>query len=170
MKKVIISSTILSLCLVLIQTALFSHIPFFLITADLVLVYMTFVAINNGSSFAMILGFASGLLLDFLSISPLGLSSFILTFLSFFLGKLHGRYNLSHFSFPFILTLVATFTKVLLLILLSFFFGSSIKTYNLYTPPVWIETALNLAFAPLIFFLLNRFPKFFKTIARKDIG
>ena len=164
MKKLIISSTILSICLILIQTSLFSHIPFFLITADLLLVYITFVAINNGSRFAMIIGFLSGLFLDFMSLSPLGLSSFILTFISFFLGKLYGRYNLTHFIFPFLLTLIATFAKVFLLILLSFLFGSSIKTYSFYENSFWIELILNLTFAPIIFFTLNRFPSFFKSM------
>lgn len=87
MKKIAISSSILMLCLSLIQTALFSHIPFFLITADLALVYIVFVAIHNGSRSAMLLGFATGLFLDFMSLSPLGLSSFILTFIAFFFGK-----------------------------------------------------------------------------------
>lgn len=163
MKKLIISSSLLSICLILIQTALFSHIPFFLITADLILVYITFVAINNGSRFAMIIGFLSGLFLDFVSLSPLGLSSFILTFISFFLGKLYGRYNLTHFVFPFLLTLVATFAKFFLLLLLYFLFGSNIKVYSFYGNPFWIELLLNLTFAPILFFTLNRFPKFFKS-------
>ena len=94
MQKVAISSSIVAVILVLIQTALFSHIPFFHITADLLLVFITFVAINNGSRLAMLLGFASGVLLDFMSISPFGLSSFILTFIAFFLGKLPGNYTL----------------------------------------------------------------------------
>ena len=164
MKKIIISSSILSISLILIQTSLFSHIPFFLITADLLLVYMTFVAINNGSRFAMIIGFISGVFLDFMSLSPLGLSSFILTFISFFLGKLHGRYNLTHFIFPFLLTLIATFAKFFLLILLYFLFGSTVKTYSFFEPYFWIELLLNLTFAPILFFTLNRFPKFFKSM------
>ena len=164
MKKIAISSSIIMLCLSLIQTALFSHIPFFLITADLALVYIVFVAIHNGSRSAMLLGFATGLFLDFMSLSPLGLSSFILTFIAFFLGKLYGRYNLNHILFSFVLTLLATFTKAILILLLYFLFGSAIKVYSLYESTFWIELALNLIFAPLLFVILNRFPTFFKSL------
>ena len=163
MKKVAISSSIVAVVLILIQTALFSHIPFFHITADLLLVFITFVAINNGSRLAMILGFASGLLLDFMSISPFGLSSFVLTFIAFFLGKLHGHYNLTHFIFPFILAIVATVVKFFLLLLLHFLFSASIKTYSIYDSVFLIELALNILFAPCIFFPLNRFSSFFKS-------
>ncbi len=163
MKKVAISSSIVALLLVLIQTALFSHIPFFHITVDLSLIFITFVAINNGSRLAMILGFTSGLLLDFMSISPFGLSSFVLTFIAFFLGKLHGNYNLTHFIFPFILAILATFVKFLLLLLLHFLFSASIKTYSIYDSVFFIELILNIIFAPILFFSLNHFPSFFKS-------
>lgn len=163
MKKVAFSSGIVALFLILIQTALFSHIPFFHITADLLLIFITFVAINNGSRLAMILGFASGLLLDFMSIAPFGLSSFILTFIAFFLGKLYGHYNLTHFVFPFILAIIVTLAKFLLLLLLHFLFSTSIKTYSIYDTVFLLELALNIVFAPVIFFSLNRFPSFFKS-------
>ncbi len=164
MNRVLVSCSIVSILLILIQTALFSHIPFFLVTADLLLVFITFVAINNGSRFAMVLGFISGILLDFMSLSPFGLSSFILIFISFFLGKLYGKYNLSHFSIPFILAIVATGLKFLLLILLHFLFGSAVKVYNIYDKTFLIELILNVLFAPLIFFVLNRFPSLFKSL------
>lgn len=163
MQKIAISSTIVAVLLILIQTTLFSHIPFFLITADFLLIFIGFVAINNGSRLAMLLGFASGLLVDFMSISPFGLSSFILTFVAFFLGKLHGHYNLSHFIVPFILSFILTFVKFLLLLLLHFLFGTSIKTYSIYSSVFLIELALNVVFAPCLFFTLNRFPTFFKS-------
>ena len=163
MQKIAISSSIVAVLLILIQTTLFSHIPFFLITADFLLIFIGFVAINNGSRLAMLLGFASGLLVDFMSISPFGLSSFILTFVAFFLGKLHGHYNLSHFIVPFILSFILTFIKFLLLLLLHFLFGTSIKIYSIYSSVFLIELALNVVFAPCLFFTLNRFPTFFKS-------
>ncbi len=165
MKKVVIASSILIACLILIQTAVFSHIPFFLITADFTLVYIVFVAINNGPRFAMILGFISGLLLDFMSISPLGSSSFIFTFVAFFLGQLYGRYNLNHILFSLVLTLLATFTKAFLIFFLHFLFGSAVKVYSFYESPFWIELLINLIFAPILFLILNRFPKIFKSVS-----
>jgi len=165
MNKVVLFSSILSLSLCLIQTSLFSHIPFFLITADLLLVYTTYMAIYNGSRFSMCLSFASGLFLDFMSISPLGLSSFILVFISFFLGKLHGRYDLSHFIVPFVLAVISMLAKLGLLFLLNFLFGSMIRTYNIYEGKFLIEVALNLIFAPILFFVLNKFPSAFTTLS-----
>ena len=163
MNKVLVSSIILSILLVLIQTSLFAHIPFFLITADLLLIYTTYLAIRNGSRFSICLSFASGIFLDFMSISPLGISSFILVFISFFLGKLHGKYDLNHLIVPFVLAILAMVTKLTLLFLLHFLFGSMIRVYNIYETKFWIEVALNFAFAPILFFVLNRFPTFFKT-------
>ena len=163
MQKIAISSSIVAVLLILIQTTLFSHIPFFLITADFLLIFIGFVAINNGSRLAMLLGFVSGLLVDFMSISPFGLSSFILTFVAFFLGKLHGHYNLSHFIVPFILSITLTFIKFLLLLLLHFLFGTSIRIYSIYDSVFLIELVLNVLIAPILFFSLNRFPTFFKS-------
>jgi len=163
MNKVLLSSIILSILLALIQTSLFAHIPFFLITADLLLIYTTYLAVHNGSRVSMFLSFASGIFLDFMSISPLGISSFILVFISFFLGKLHGKYDLNHFIVPFVLAILAMLAKLCLLFLLHFLFGSTIRVYNLYEGRFWIEATLNFAFAPVLFFVLNRFPTFFKT-------
>lgn len=163
MQKIAISSSIVAVLLILIQTTLFSHIPFFLITADFLLIFIGFVAINNGSRLAMLLGFVSGLLVDFMSISPFGLSSFILTFVAFFLGKLHGHYNLSHFIVPFILSIILTFIKFLLLLLLHFLFSASIRIYSIYDSVFLIELVLNVLIAPILFFSLNRFPTFFKS-------
>lgn len=165
MNKVLFSSIILSFSLCLIQTSLFSHIPFFLITADFLLVYTTYLAIHNGARFSMFLSFASGVFLDFMSISPLGLSSFILVVISFFLGQLHGKYDLNHFLVPFVLAIIAMLAKLGLLVLLHFLFGSTIRTYNVHEGRFWIEVTLNITFAPILFFVLNKFPTFFKTMA-----
>ena len=165
MNKLLFSSITLSFFLCLIQTSLFAHIPFFLITADLMLVYTTYLAIHNGSRISMFMSFGSGLFLDFMSTSPLGLSSFILVFISFFLGKLHGKYDLNHFVVPFVLAILAMLTKLGLLVLLHFLFGSTIRIYNMYEARFWIEVILNISFAPLLFFALNRFPTFFKSMS-----
>jgi len=59
---------------------------------------------------------------------------------------------------------VATGLKFLLLILLHFLFGSAVKVYNIYDKTFLIELILNVLFAPLIFFVLNRFPSLFKSL------
>lgn len=162
MIKVIVWTSITAFFIGLLKIAVFSYISFIDITPDFILLIVIYASISNGSRAGMICGFISGLLIDFLSAAPLGLSSFIFVFVGFTAGKLYGMYNLNKIVFPCLLGLLGFLFKVLLLFALNFIFGKNIHIYNIYNINFFLELLLNTVFSPIIFFILNLFPSIFK--------
>lgn len=163
MKKIVFFSVIFSLVLCLIDTAIISHISFLKFRPALVLLLVIFVAAYNGSLAGTIAGFFAGLILDFLSLAPLGLHSAIFVIISFTVGKLHGQYNLSRIFVPAVLAFLACIAQSLLLYLFRFIFGSNIIVPGYQTIDFWIGLALTVVCAPLMFAVFNLFPSLLKT-------
>lgn len=161
MKKAVIASCIAGFFIVMLQTAVFSHLSILSVTPDLILILVLYVSVVNGSVSGMITGFVCGLFLDFLSMAPLGLHSFIFTFCAFISGKLYGRYNLSSFVLPCSIVFFATVFKICLVFILHTLFGKNIKIYSLFSYIFLTELGLNMFCAPVIFFLLRLFSSFF---------
>ena len=147
MKKVILWTSLSVFFITLLQTAIFSHISFFTVLPDLVLLTVIYIAISNGSLTGLICGFIAGLLADFLSAAPIGLHSFI--------------YNLNKVIFPCILGGLGFVFKVLLLFVLKMLFGQNIHTYNIFSINFAIEAAVNIFFTPFVFLFFNLFPQAF---------
>ncbi|UTC67804.1 MULTISPECIES: rod shape-determining protein MreD [unclassified Treponema] len=163
MRKVILWTSLSVFFITLLQTAVFSHISFFTVLPDLVLLTVIYIAISNGSLSGLICGFIAGLLADFLSASPIGLHSFIFTLTGYIVGKFYGIYNLNKIIFPCVLGGLAFLSKVLLLFILKLLFGQNIHTYNVFSLNFAIESAVNILFAPLVFLFFNLFPQAFKS-------
>lgn len=161
MKKVILWTSLSVFFISLLQTAVFSHISFFKVLPDLILLTVVYIAIFNGSLTGLICGFIAGLLLDFLSLAPLGLHSFIFTLTGYLVGKFYGLYNLNKVVFPCILGGLAFLFKAALLFVLKLLFGQNIHTYNFISIGFAIEAAVNIVFTPLIFLFFNLFPQAF---------
>lgn len=162
MKKVLLFSCIAGFIIILIETAILSHLSFLNTIPDLLLIFVLYISIADGSVYGMVTGFTCGLFLDFLSLSPMGLHSFVLTILSFFVGKLHGRYNVNNFVLPCISVLSATFFKSFLFLFLKILFGNNIKVYNIFGAVFLTELGFNLLLTPFVFFFLGLFPSFFE--------
>ncbi len=162
MKTVILWTSLTAFFIGLLQTAVLSHIYFLSITPNFILLLILYTAVSNGSLTGLICGFISGLLLDFLSAAPIGLHSFIFTLLGYTVGKLYGRYNLNKIIFPCLLTLVCFLCNVFILFLLRLVFGQNIHTYKILTIDFLIRLAVNIGFAPIMFFFLDLFPSVFK--------
>lgn len=169
MKRVIISSCLTGFFIVMLQTAVFSHLSFLSVMPDLLILLVLYVSIENGSVQGMIIGFVCGLFLDSLSMAPLGLHSFIFTLSAFISGKLYGQYNLNNFILPCTAAFAATVFKVCLLYILYFLFGKNIKIYSFFSYTFLAEAGLNTAIAPVIFFLLRLFPAFFDSGRNRKI-
>ena len=90
MSKVIVWTSLTAFFIGLLQTAVFSHIAAIKVTPDLIMLIIVYAAISNGSKVGMVCGFIAGILVDFLSVAPLGLSSFIFTLAGFIIGKFCG--------------------------------------------------------------------------------
>ena len=161
MKKVILWTSLSVFFITLLQTAIFSHISFFTVLPDLILLTVIYIAISNGSLTGLICGFIAGLLADFLSAAPIGLHSFIFTLTGYLVGKFYGIYNLNKVIFPCILGGLGFVFKVLLLFVLKILFGQNIHTYNIFSINFAIEAAVNIFFTPFVFLFFNLFPQAF---------
>ncbi len=161
MKKVVLWTSLTVFFLVLVKTAVFSHLTFFDIHINLILFIIVYVSILNGSITGMICAFIAGLLLDFLSISPLGLHSFIFTLSAYIIGKFKGVYNMNKFLFPAFLGFATFLFNVLLVFVLHVLFGENIHIYDVFNLKFLIQLAVNTFVCPLIFLFLNLFPNVF---------
>ena len=61
MKKVILWTSLSVFFITLLQTAIFSHISFFTVLPDFILLTVIYIAISNGSLTGLICGFIAGL-------------------------------------------------------------------------------------------------------------
>ena len=149
---------IFSLSFLIIETALLSNISFLPVVPDLALLILLYVSFYNGSISGEVNGFFSGLILDFLSISPLGLNSLLRTIIGFIVGCFKDFINVDTVFFPAVLAAIATFMKALLLVIVSFFFGGKIAVYHFTESIFWIELCMNTVLAPMMFAFLRLFP------------
>lgn len=162
MKKVIFFSILFALTLCMIDTAIISHLSFLKFRPAIVLILVLFIAAYNGSIAGVVTGFFSGLILDFLSLAPLGLHSAIFVIIAFIIGKLHGRYNLTRIFVPAVLTFLAFLAEAGLLYLLHFIFGKNIAVPNFMAIDFWIGLALTVVCSPILFAVFNLFPNLLK--------
>ncbi|WP_225969363.1 rod shape-determining protein MreD [Treponema pedis] len=133
MKKVILWTSLTAFFISLLQTAVFSHISFFPIMPEFILLLILYTGISNGSMTGLVCGFISGLFLDFLSAAPIGLHSFIFTLLGFISGKIYGLYNLNKIIFTCLLGTAVFLFYAVILFVLRFLFGQNIHIFNLIT-------------------------------------
>lgn len=161
MKKVILWTSLSVFFITLLKTAIFSHISFFTVLPDLVLLTVIYIAISNGALTGLTCGFIAGLLADFLSAAPIGLHSFIFTLTGYLIGKFYGVYNLNKVIFPCVLGGIGFLFKVILLFVLKILFGQNIHTYDVFSINFALETAVNIVFTPFVFLFFNLFPQVF---------
>ena len=161
MGKTIIWTSITVLFFALIEAAILSNLEFLPVVPDLVLLVVLYVSFMNSSTTGSTVGFISGIFLDFLSASPIGLNAFTKTVTGFIFGKLSGSFNLHGVVIPAFMGGVATIIKALLTWALSFIFKSGIIPYSVTGQTFWFELIANTICAPIIFVILGIFKNFF---------
>ena len=112
-------------CFLILETAVISNLTFLPAIPDFLLIITLFVALNNGSLLAESTGFVSGIMLDFLSASPLGLNALLRTILGFIAGFFHDVLNATSVLLQIIYGAVATVLKAIIVYLISLFFLTS---------------------------------------------
>ncbi len=157
MKHMLIWTLPAAFLLGIFQTAVLSHIQFLPALPDLILLLVIYTAFTYGTVQGIISGFFSGLMFDFLSISPFGLHAFIFTSIGFMYGLLYGKYNVQAALFPYFFGFLGTCFKAVIVMVLYFLFGSIIHIYDLNSSVFWFEAGINTILAPIFFFLCNLF-------------
>lgn len=156
MFKSFLCSFLILLCSVIVETSILSNISFLPAVPDLVLICVLYFSFLNGKNYGQVSGFLSGLLLDFLSGSPLGFNCLYRTVIGYLSGVFRRTINSSGFLVPSVIGLLATILKVFLIWLISLFF-KSIKIYNIFTFSFLFELVMNVLLTPLMFKFLNSF-------------
>ena len=156
MFKSFLCSFLILLCSVIVETSILSNISFIPAVPDLALICVLYFSFLNGKNYGQVSGFLSGLLLDFLSGSPLGFNCLYRTVIGYLSGVFRRTINSSGFIVPLVIGLLATILKVFLIWLISLFF-KSIKIYNIFTFSFLFELVMNVLLTPLMFKFLNSF-------------
>ena len=156
MFKSFLCSFLILLCSVIVETSILSNISFLPAVPDLALICVLYFSFLNGKNYGQVSGFLSGLLLDFLSGSPLGFNCLYRTVIGYLSGVFRRTINASGFIVPSVIGLLGTILKVFLIWLISLFF-KSIKIYNIFTFSFLFELVMNVLLTPLMFKFLNSF-------------
>ena len=156
MFKSFLCSFLILLCSVIVETSILSNISFLPAVPDLALICVLYFSFLNGKNYGQVSGFLSGLLLDFLSGSPVGFNCLYRTVIGYLSGVFRRTINSSGFIVPSVIGLLATILKVFLIWLISLFF-KSIKIYNIFTFSFLFELVMNVLLTPLMFKFLNSF-------------
>jgi rod shape-determining protein MreD len=153
-KAFLLSSGLIALAIVL-QSTLLHWVAVRGVIPDLGLIVLVFVAIRRGSMTAQLSGFASGMVEDVLSLSPLGFHAFIRTMVGFLYGLTVGSIFIDPILMPVILIIIATLFKALISSLLVAFLSIPAAGFGVFAGPLWIELGYNAVLAPFLFALLG---------------
>ena len=154
LKAFLLSSGLIALAVVL-QSTLLHWIAVRGVIPDLGLIVLVFVAIRRGSMTAQLSGFASGVVEDVLSLSPLGFHAFIRTMVGFLYGLTVGSIFVDPILMPVILIIIATLLKALISSLLVAFLSIPAAGFGVFAGPLWVELGYNAVLAPFLFALLR---------------
>ncbi len=155
-KAFLLSSGLIALAIVL-QSTLLHWVAVRGVIPDLGLIVLVFVAIRRGSMTAQLSGFASGVVEDVLSLSPLGFHAFIRTMVGFLYGLTVGSIFVDPILMPVVLIIIATLLKALISSLLVAFLSIPAAGFGVFAGPLWIELGYNAVLAPFLFALLRLF-------------
>jgi rod shape-determining protein MreD len=154
LKAFLLSTGMITLAVVL-QSTLLHWVAIRGVIPDVGLIILVFAAIRRGSMTAQLSGFATGVVEDFLSLSPLGFHAFVRTVIGFLYGLTVGSIFVDPILMPVLLTIAATMFKALISSLLVSFLSIPAAGFTVFTGPVWIEMGYNAVLAPFLFALLN---------------
>lgn len=155
-KSYLFSSMIL-LFAVLIESAVLSNIYILPAVPDLVLICSLYFSLNNGCIQGQTMGFAGGMLVDFLSGCPFGLNCLVRTILGYTAGLFKKILNLKSILVLFLIGMGATFAKAGFIYFVSFLFPNMVNSYSIISKVFLFELGLNSFLTPFIFKFLNNF-------------
>ena len=152
-------STLILLCVTLLESAVLANISVLPVVPDLALSCVLYFSIENGKLMGEATGFVSGVFLDFLSACPFGLNCLLRTIIGFIGGIFNKTLNTEGFFIPALLGFCATVLKAILLWIISLLYPSSVVAYNPFTIVFLFELLFNTILTPFVFKFLGLFRK-----------
>jgi rod shape-determining protein MreD len=141
-------------CVIIAETTLLKGVDISGVRPAFYLVCFIFLAYSQGSVNGVLLGFSTGLILDFISIAPLGFSAFSLSLIGYGLSSLRGKLFLDPIFMPIVLTVVVSLINWLLAIFIISVFQID-PSRELVSGSLLLQIALNALIAPLIYGLFR---------------
>jgi rod shape-determining protein MreD len=139
--------------LVLLQTTLLSHLVFLGVKPDIVLVVFVVLATHNGSLSSQIVGFILGLILDMVSLAPLGFHAFLYSLAGYFFGLGSGKVYLDPLVMPALLGLLATIYYVVTAFLISLVFRLADPWSSWFNVGLFVQLSINVFLTPLVYWI-----------------
>lgn len=155
--KTIVTSSVFVAIFLFLETAILSNMYFLPVVPDLLLIFVLYISVHRGSFEGETTGFISGLCLDFLSSSPLGLNALVRTIIGFTTGCFYLTIKTSGFIIPIILGILGTVYKAVIYLVLSFFFPNTVYNYELLSSTLLIECVINGLLSPIFFLVFSQF-------------
>lgn len=159
MVKSFVTAILILLAVALCESAILSNISFLPAVPDLLLICAIYFSIINGRTYGVVLGFFSGLILDYVSGCPFGLNCLLRTLLGYSAGFLSGTINYRGIVIPMMIGLVGSVVKVFFTWIISLFYPNYVLNYSVFSFIFLTELILNVIFTPVIFKLLGCFNK-----------
>ncbi|MBP3773347.1 MAG: rod shape-determining protein MreD [Treponema sp.] len=150
-------SVLILLCFAVFESAILSNLLFLPAIPDFLLIFTLYVSVHNGRLFGVSAGFVSGLFLDSLSMSPLGLHCLLRTIIGYISGIFNKTLNMNGIFLPILIGFLGTLLKVLLIFVISVFFQDSVLPYSLFSKTFLFELLANSLLTPLVFKFLDVF-------------
>lgn len=157
-KSFTVSSTII-LCLLMIETAILSNISALPVVPDLLLLSTIYFSLVNGRTYGQLSGFASGLLLDFVSGVPLGFNCLYRTIIGYAAGFFCGTLDFTGVFIPCVMGASGTIVKFFLIYIISLFFPAVTMAHGIISIYFLFEFVINIILAPIMFKLFGAFEK-----------
>ena len=155
--------------IIVIQTTILANLYFLPILPDLLLIFIMFIAFFDGSVIGMTVAFIAGFMMDCASLAPFGLNSFYLVQIAFVMAELRKSFAAKNLFLPCFTTIIFTFYKAVSFLILSFFYGKSIKLYDFTNYIFWCELLLNVVISPFLFKFFGLFDTFLKVPFRESL-
>lgn len=139
---------------IILQTTVLNNIAFKGIKPDFAVIMIILISNNLGSIRGQLLGFFSGLVEDFLSLSPFGFSALIKSVLGYLGGTTEGKIFLDPIVVPIIFVFIGTIIKSFLAFLLILIFSPE-KSGSVFSISLLIEISMNVIFTPFLYLILK---------------
>ena len=139
---------------VIVQTTLFAQVRIFEVAPDLVMLTVIAVGRRLDAEPAVLLGFTSGLVMDLLGSSPLGLRALVFTLIAYATVRTRDRFDINVVATGVAVVLLSLLGVVLIVVIGTLFGEASFRDPNVFRKILLIPV-YNLVLAIGIFPLLN---------------
>ncbi len=154
MKKYSITSPILLITIVILQTTVLKNFAFKGVKPDLVLIILVIFSNYFGKTKGELIGAGAGIAQDLLSLSPLGFNTILNAITGYLAGSTKGKFFLDPLITPVVLVFVFTLLKeTMSFLLLAVFIPEN--TNQVFNQSFLISLVMNMLITPFVFYFLK---------------